>query len=166
MNRSLLSFLFLCSTLSVVGQDPVKENIHQTLDAWHTAASEANYDAYFDLLTEDAVFVGTDATEVWGKAAFAAFSKPYFDRGKAWSFTAVQRNVYVDSGQNTAWFDELLDTWMLLCRGSGVLKKVNGEWKISHYVLSITIPNDEVNPVIALKKENDSTLLQTLIRRD
>jgi hypothetical protein len=55
---------------------------------------------------------------------------------------------------------------MLLCRGSGVLKKVNGEWKISHYVLSITIPNDEVNPVIALKKENDSTLLQTLIRRD
>ena len=166
MNRSLLSLLFLCATLGVVGQDPVKESIHQTLDTWHRAASEANFDAYFDLLTEDAVFVGTDATEVWGKADFAAFSKPYFDRGKAWSFTAVQRNVYVDSGQNMAWFDELLDTWMLLCRGSGVLKKVNGEWKISHYVLSITIPNDEVNPVIALKKENDSTLLQKLIRRD
>jgi ketosteroid isomerase-like protein len=162
----MFSFLLLCSTLGAVGQEPEKEGIHQTLDTWHRAASEADFDTYFDLLTEDAVFVGTDATEVWGKAAFMAFSKPYFDRGKAWSFTAVQRNIYVDSGQNIAWFDELLDTWMLLCRGSGVLKKVNGEWKISHYVLSITIPNDEVNPVIALKKENDSTLLQTLIRRD
>jgi ketosteroid isomerase-like protein len=166
MNRTLFSFLLLCSTLGAVGQEPEKEGIHQTLDTWHRAASEADFDTYFDLLTEDAVFVGTDATEVWGKAAFMSFSKPYFDRGKAWSFTAVQRNIYVDSGQNIAWFDELLDTWMLLCRGSGVLKKVNGEWKISHYVLSITIPNDEVNPVIALKKENDSTLLQTLIRRD
>jgi ketosteroid isomerase-like protein len=39
------------------------------LDSWHKAA-EAKFDAYFDKMTEDAVFIGTDATENWGKPAF------------------------------------------------------------------------------------------------
>jgi ketosteroid isomerase-like protein len=33
------------------------------LDSWHKAAAEAKFDAYFDKMTEDAVFIGTDATE-------------------------------------------------------------------------------------------------------
>jgi hypothetical protein len=28
------------------------------------------------------LFIGTDATENWGKPAFQAFAKPYFDKGK------------------------------------------------------------------------------------
>ena len=35
------------------------------LDAWHKAAADANFDAYFNLMTDDAVFIGTDATENW-----------------------------------------------------------------------------------------------------
>jgi hypothetical protein len=42
----------------------------------------------------------------------------------------------------TAWFDELLNTQMKICRGSGVLVKIGQEWKIKQYVLSMTIPND------------------------
>jgi hypothetical protein len=38
---------------------------------------------YFDKMTEDAVFIGTDATENWGKPVFQEFAKPYFDKGKA-----------------------------------------------------------------------------------
>ncbi len=49
------------------------------------------------------------------------------------------------------WFDELLDTWMGTCRGSGVLEKNNKEWKIKQYVLSVTIPNDSIQKVIKLK---------------
>jgi hypothetical protein len=33
-----------------------------------------------------AIFIGTDATENWNKMQFQAFAKPFFDRGKAWSF--------------------------------------------------------------------------------
>jgi ketosteroid isomerase-like protein len=40
------------------------------LDSWHKAAAEAKFDAYFDKMTEDAVFIGTDATENWGKPVF------------------------------------------------------------------------------------------------
>jgi hypothetical protein len=51
----------------------------------------------------------------------------------------------------TAWFDELLNTQMKICRGSGVLVKIGQEWKIKQYVLSMTIPNDNSNKVIELK---------------
>lgn len=129
------------------------------------AATEANFENYFGLLSEDAVFIGTDAAEVWNKRDFMTFSKPYFDKGKAWDFKPIQRNIYLDPSKEIAWFDELLDTWMQLCRGSGVLKKENGEWKIAHYVLSLTIPNEEIDPVIALKKERDSTYRKGLIKQ-
>lgn len=135
-----------------------EEIINEVLDTWHKAAADANFDTYFSKMTDDAIFIGTDATENWKNEDFKAFSKPYFDKGKAWNFTALERNVFISEYGNVAWFDELLDTQMELCRGSGVLKKVDDTWKISHYVLSIAIPNDNVPEVIKLKKENDSIL--------
>ena len=51
-------------------------------------------------MTDDSVFIGTDATENWQNKDFRAFSKPYFDRGKAWSFTAIDRNIYVNGENN------------------------------------------------------------------
>ncbi len=132
--------------------------INEVLDTWHKAAADANFDTYFSKMTDDAIFIGTDATENWKNEDFKAFSKPYFDKGKAWSFTALERNVFISEYGDIAWFDELLDTQMELCRGSGVLRKVDDTWKISHYVLSIAIPNENVPEVIKLKKENDSIL--------
>jgi hypothetical protein len=85
-------------------------------------------------------FIGTDATENWGKPAFQEFAKPYFDKGKAWNFTVLERHIYFDQSKKIAWFDELLNTQMKICRGSGVLVKIDGKWKIKHYVLSM-IPN-------------------------
>lgn len=108
------------------------------------------------------VFIGTDATENWSKKQFEKFSKPYFDQGKAWSFSAIDRNIYVNEAGNFLWFDELLDTWMGTCRGSGVLEKKQGQWKIKHYVLSIEIPNSDVQAVISVKKKSDSIFLSSL----
>ena len=49
-----------------------------------------------------------------------------------------------------AWWDELLDTWMGVCRGSGVLIQTEQGWKIKHYNLAVTIPNDKINGFIEL----------------
>lgn len=117
------------------------------------------------MMTEDAVFIGTDATENWNQKEFKAYCKPHFDKGSAWTFTAVQRTVFLSLEADMAWFDELLDTQMKLCRGSGVLKKVNGEWKIAHYVLSIAVPNEHVAALIKLKKDTDNSLLATLLQQ-
>lgn len=163
-----LAFLFIVLFVSCTSQESKtiskdeKKEIHLVMDNWHKAAAEANYDNYFNLMDSISVFIGTDATENWTKKEFEAFSKPYFNQGKAWSFKAVERNIYLNKKQNFAWFDELLDTWMGICRGSGVLQKDHGVWKIKHYVLSVTIPNDDIQPVIELKSEKDSLLLKRL----
>lgn len=139
-----------------------KTEINAVLDAWHKAAADAEFDAYFSKMTDDAIFIGTDAVENWQNKEFKAFSKPYFDKGKAWSFTALERNVFLSAYGDIAWFDELLDTQMELCRGSGVVKKVGDTWKIAHYVLSIAVPNDNVKEVVTLKRQYDSIVKSKL----
>lgn len=157
-----VSFLFLLIGPLLLGQLNEKAAISQSLDAWHAAAASANFEAYFELMTEDAVFIGTDAGENWQRNAFIDYAKPHFDSGKAWSFITVARNIYVDKASNLAWFDELLDTQMKICRGSGVLRKEDGKWKITHYVLSLVVPNEYVNDVVQLKMNSDSLLLREL----
>lgn len=139
-----------------------KQNINNLLDSFNVAAANADYDLYFSYYAEDAVFIGTDATENWTKSEFMKWSKPYFDRGKAWDFTSLQRNIYFDESGKIAWFDELLDTQMKLCRGSGVLIKQGNTWKIKQYVLSMTIPNSQTDGVVELKAEIEDTLIVEL----
>jgi len=140
-------------------------DIESAIDQWHLAAAEADFEAYFSRMTHESVFIGTDATENWQMEAFKEFSKPYFDRGKAWKFKAVERNVYVDESRSIAWFDELLDTWMGICRGSGVVRLEDGRWKIAHYVLSVTVPNDDIQDLIEIKKSKDSLQLIELRKK-
>ncbi|MFD1294835.1 nuclear transport factor 2 family protein [Lutibacter holmesii] len=134
--------------------------INKVLNSWHLDAAETNFENYFEAMSSKSVFVGTDAAEVWDVQEFKAFSKPYFDKGTAWDFKAVDRNVYLNSDGKIAWFDELLDTWMGVCRGSGVLKKTNETWKIEHYVLSLTVPNDNIQEVMKVNKVKDSLFLK------
>lgn len=147
-------------------QEAEEQRVNGVLDSWHLAAAQANFDAYFNLMTPNAVFIGTDASENWSKEAFMQFCKPYFDRGKAWDFSAVQRNVYFSDNGEVAWFDELLNTWMQLCRGSGVLIKTPDGWRIKHYVLSVTVPNETIQGVIELKQEADLNFLSLLKAQD
>lgn len=159
--KKLFSMLFLISSLAEAQNKEIAK-INSTLDNWHKAAAEAKFETYMNVMTDDAIYIGTDATENWNKKEFMAFAKPYFDKGKAWSFTALERHVYFDASGKTAWFDELLNTQMKICRGSGVLEKIKGEWKIKHYVLSMTIPNDNTNEVIKVKALIENKLIQNL----
>jgi len=133
---------------------------------WHQAAAEANYQAYFDKMDSLSVFIGTDYTENWEKSEFETFSKPYFDKGKAWSFKAIERNIYMNETKDFIWFDELLQTWMGICRGSGVIQVKDQKLRLKHYVLSVTVPNDRVNQFLKLKpNELDSAFVKTLDKK-
>lgn len=131
-------------------EEPTPEAVHEVLDDWHNAASEADFERYFNHFTSDsAVFMGTDATERWTVAEFKPWSKPYFDNGEAWDFTPVERHINFSENGRIAWFDEALDTPNLgPARGSGVLIKNGNEWQITHYNLSIPIPNSIVRDVV------------------
>ena len=160
----IIRFVLFFSCSLLFSQETEKQEISKTLDAWHAAAGDADFNTYFGLMTQDAVFVGTDAGEHWNRQAFMAYAKPHFDKGKAWNFTSVERHIFWDPSTEIAWFDELLDTQMKICRGSGVVKKEDGTWKIAHYVLSIAVPNEHVSELIEIKKAKDDEVLEQLRR--
>ncbi|MCC6676088.1 MAG: nuclear transport factor 2 family protein [Phycisphaerales bacterium] len=123
--------------------------IEQTLDELHEAASLAQEDRYFKLFTENAIFLGTDATERWSKSQFRAYAHPIFSQGKGWTYTKKSRAVYMARDHRTAWFDETLDNAKLgECRGTGVLIKESGRWRIAQYNLTIPVPNAIAEDVV------------------
>ena len=139
---AIVAFTFNCNA-----------QLDKLIDDWHLAATEANYEAYFGPMDETFVFLGTAPGERWEKEAFSAFSKPYFDKGQAWDFKASNRIWMFSKNEKTAWFDEDLDTWMEGCRGSGVVMKKKGEWKIVYYNLTVLIENEKIKEFIELRKK-------------
>jgi ketosteroid isomerase-like protein len=125
-----------------VNKEPLEKEARAVLDDFHAAAAAADGARYFGHFAKDGVFLGTDATERWTVDAFKAYAKPHFDAGKGWTYTPTERHVDVDAEGRYAWFDELLENAKLgVCRGSGVLRREGGEWKVVQYNLTIPVPN-------------------------
>jgi ketosteroid isomerase-like protein len=119
-----------------------KNSIDKVLNSFHQAAANAQEKPYFDLLSQDAIFLGTDATERWTKEEFKSFVVPYFSKGQGWLYTPTQRNISLINKGQVAFFDELLSSESYgMCRGTGILIKTKQGWKISQYSLSIPMPN-------------------------
>jgi hypothetical protein len=159
--KHILTALILALSFQVYSQNKTSK-VEQVIDSWHRAAADADLKAYQDFMTNDAVFIGTDPTEYWKGEDFINFAKPYFERGQAWTFYTLDRNIYNEASGSMVWFDELLDTQMGVCRGSGVLVHENGQWKIKHYVLSITIPNDNVTEIKELNNRFNKSFISSL----
>jgi hypothetical protein len=134
----------LLSACALPAQPAAREEaaVAAVLDDWHLAAAQADESRYFGHLREGAVFLGTDATERWTRAEFQVWARPFFQRGRAWIFKVKKRNLAFSAEGKTAWFDEELETPNLgPARGSGVLLKEQGRWRIAQYNLSVPIPN-------------------------
>jgi hypothetical protein len=159
---SLMLFIFTGCNSKTANQEEDKKQIAIMLDSFNIAAAKADFDNYFKNFTEDAIFIGTDATEHWNKKDFMAYAKPHFDKGRAWSFTSIDRHIFFDKTGNTAWFDELLDTQMKICRGSGVVLREGNHWKISQYVLSMTIPNSKSDTIVKIKSSEEDSIISSL----
>ena len=172
---TLASILFLllvaisCNTPSKEKPNGSTENnrkqITTLLDSFNIAAANADYSTYFNYFTEDAVFIGTDATEHWDKKAFMLWAKPYFDKKTTWNFTSLERHIYFDKTGSLAWFDELLNTQMKICRGSGVMVKQGEDWKVQQYVLSMTIPNSQSDTVVKIKAPVEDKMILDLMKK-
>ena len=108
------------------------------LDSFHEAAAQGDWERYFALLSDDAVFLGTDASERWPKAAF----RDYAAGSSGWTYHPRQRNINLSPDGDSAWFDEILESASYgTSRGSGVLIRTDSGWKIAQYHLTFPIPN-------------------------
>lgn len=145
-----------CATESMQAQ--AKKDIHTLMDNWHLAAAKADEDLFFSgSMTEDGIYLGTDITERWLRDELKEWAKSAFDRETAWDFKSKDRIIYFnDNDPNIAWFEETLDTWMGACRGSAVVMRIDGAWKIKHYNLAVAVPNDVIEKyrkLIGLEKK-------------
>jgi hypothetical protein len=161
MKHIIFSLLILCLLVScsakISSPDDEKHKIDKLINEWHIDAAKGNLEAYFDKMTDDAYFIGTDASEKWNASEFKTFCEPHFADGGAWDFKPLKREIFLNDRQDFAWFDEQLDTWMGVCMSSGVLVKIEDEWKIKHYQLSIAVPNDLVQDFIELMESSQNT---------
>lgn len=138
--RAIIIFFILTFFMFHLNADDENERINALLDGLHQDAHDGNFENYFNRYSPDAVFLGTDKTERWTIKEFKAYAEPAFLDGHGWTYKVVERNLEGDG--NTLWFDEILFNEKLgHCRGTGVVKLINGEWKIAHYALTMLIPN-------------------------
>lgn len=123
--------------------------IDDALAGWHDAASVGDFDAYFGAMTDDAVFLGTDASERWTKPEFMGYAREPFSDGEGWTYRPRQRHVAFSADGRTAWADEVLDHDRYgVLRGTAVLELVGHDWKIAHYSLTFLVPNDKAARVV------------------
>ena len=146
----IFTFLFSCSE----ADNNARTEVESLIDKWHGLSAKADA-KYFELMTDSAVFIGTDKTEVWPKKEFMDFALPRFAEGDGWEFKVLSRNIY--NKDAIYWFDEQLDTWMGICQASGVVVRENNQWKIAHYQLSLTVDNDLIEAFKALNAKEEGS---------
>ncbi|HVZ94861.1 MAG TPA: nuclear transport factor 2 family protein [Phycisphaerales bacterium] len=159
----LAVWMVVVGALAVAAPAPAQRKaddaaVSHVLDELHEAASKADGKRYFSLYTDDAIFLGTDATERWTITEFRAYAQKRFDTGTGWTYSAKSRHIYFNDAGDTAWFDEALENAKYgECRGSGVLVKTGaggGDWKIAQYNLLVPVPNDLMPKVTEMIREH------------
>tara|TARA_B100000405_G_C16574065_1_gene370583 strand:- start:281 stop:742 length:462 start_codon:yes stop_codon:yes gene_type:complete len=135
--------LFLTSLvfIFIINADEQRASTDELLDGLHRDAHEGNFQTYFARFIPDAIFLGTDKTERWTIEEFKTYAKPAFADGHGWTYRVIERNWEGDG--DVRWFDEILFNEKLgHCRGTGIVKLIDNEWKIAHYSLTMLIPNE------------------------
>ena len=141
--KYLLSMAIFVASLSgfaqlASGQESDKAAISLVLNSYHQAAATADWDSYFNLMSDDGVFLGTDASERWTKQDF----QRYAAASSGWVYTPGVRNINITPDGMSAWFDEILLSQSYgTSRGTGVLIRTPAGWRISQYHLTFPIPN-------------------------
>ena len=150
---SLIGLLLVITTsISCTRQEeanPEPALIDSLLNAWHQAAATPDSNAYFGLMDSSAVFIGTDPEERWTPEEFRGYVMPFFREGRGWDFKAVERNMR-PLAPGMLVFDEKLDTWMGPCLSTGIMQLRDGQWKIMHYHLAFTVPNEDIKEVLEM----------------
>lgn len=147
--------LLIATTAVADSQDSELEAINKVLDDFHDAAAQGDNQRYLDHLTDDGVFLGTDEWERWPKHPdFTDYVGSRFSDGVGWNYKSVERTVSMSASADIAWFDEVLFSENNgRFRGTGVLARRQGGWKIAHYAMSFLVLNENWEEVIELTRK-------------
>ena len=157
LRHSLFMLMIFC--FSGIAYSADVDDIGKVLDDFHNAAAQADKDRYLGLMTDDAVFMGTDEWERWPKHPdFTDYVDGRFRNG-GWSYKSVERQIRVADSGDVAWFDEVVFSETNgRFRGTGVLTRQDGTWKIAHYAMSFLVLNENWEEVVELTKKTRAQL--------
>jgi ketosteroid isomerase-like protein len=154
--QQLLLVALLLPLMSVAEDTAAdQEAVANVIDDFHDAAAHGDKERYLGHFTDDAVFLGTDEWERWPKHPdFEDYVNERFKDGSGWNYKSVERNIRFNDRADVAWVDEVVysETSGRL-RGTGVLTRQSGQWKLEHYAMSFLILNENWEEVIELTKK-------------
>lgn len=135
------------------GADTQEQAVAAVLDDFHDAADKADKERYLGHFASTGVFIGTDDWERWPLPEFTDYVTKGFADGTGWTYVSESRSISFDPTGNIAWFDEVMvsEKWGRF-RGTGVLRKVDDQWKIENYTLSVIVPNEAWEKVSEINK--------------
>ena len=150
-----LIFLTMLISAAAAVEPTEHDTIGEVIDNFHNAAKHGDKQRYLGLMSDDAVFMGTDEWERWPKQpVFIDYVGSRFKDGSGWDYHSVERVIRISDSADFAWFDEVIESAPNgRFRGTGVLTRQNGEWKIAHYAMSFLIFNENWEDVIELSKK-------------
>jgi hypothetical protein len=121
-----------------------EKRIRLVLDAHLKAVATKDILLLSRSFSQEAIFFGTDDGEHW---TFAELSNVLTGSENGWDMTECKkRSIQFANEDSASFFEVVKHVKYGLLRGSGsVVKNKNGDWVISQYVLSFSIPNDVVN---------------------
>jgi len=149
----LSTYCFLSLILLVLptsAQQPVDE-VNAVLDRWHKSSGEVKYGPFLNVIASDGVILGTDHDERWDKAHVDKFGNQYFNPKNAWTYKYDNRHMHFNADSTTAWFDETFKINTKSFRGVGVLSKLDNEWKLRQYSMSMSVPYEDVKSAVGGK---------------
>lgn len=156
-----LLFLTMLFSVNVLANDRETElmSVGAVIDSFHDAAAHGDKARYLDQLSDDAVFMGTDEWERWPKHPdFVAYVNSRFRDGSGWTYQSVERTINISESSDIAWFDEVIVSEPNgRFRGTGVLRRQDGKWKIAHYAMSFLILNENWDDVVELARKTRET---------
>jgi hypothetical protein len=137
-----IRFLICGLMLALAGSVHAQDSPDSTLDALHKAGADANQPAFTALLAEDVIFLGMDGANRLEGAAARNFVRDSFASGKAWTYNSSLREIRLSGDGSVAWFDEALEHDRRgNGRGTGVLIREGGGWKVAQYSLTMPLPD-------------------------
>jgi ketosteroid isomerase-like protein len=140
----------------LLDESPETRAVKAMLRDFHQAGVDADGERLFGHLEPDAILFGTDKHERFTVEEYKAFVDPYLSQGIGWTSVPTEQNVFVSDDGNFAWFDERLDKpGFGELRGTGVLHKVDGSWRVLQFNVAFTVPNDLARPLASMIQDLD-----------
>ncbi|QBF81947.1 hypothetical protein EXU30_03965 [Shewanella maritima] len=125
-----------------------RQLINSLLNQLHESAETADWHLYFSLYHDQAVFIGTDATERWDMKLF----RQYAEKTQGWRYELQSRKL-IKVGDTVVFDEQLYSESYGVSRGTGAMVWTPQGWKVLQYHLSFPIPNDKAKRITSLIKQ-------------